>query len=225
MLKKVVGIISYMPDREPDRSQRIERFERLLNQITELWPDLKVMVISQNWKDYSPKKNIINFSYGKLGILKARKTLRDRFLQSEFDYLIMFDDDAIIQCLDKGSPQKYLTLIDNNPNGFMFLQYETSQLNGCAISKHVYGLEPMVNIDAEKSEGFEDVIFSWLLHTKYPNKEFKCDFIKCIHFKNPNEVAPSTWAREGKKDWKKLRNRTEEIKQYISRNKKLPPNI
>ena len=225
MLNKVIGIISYMPDREPDRFQRIERFERLLKQLTELWPNVDIMVISQNWKDYYPKQSIINFSYPKLGILKARHTLRERFLESKFDYLIMFDDDAIIQCVDKDSPKKYLDLIDNNPNGFMFLQYETSQLNGCAISKHIYGLEPMVNIDAEKSEAFEDVIFSWLVHTKYPNKEFKCDFIKCIHFKNPNETAPSTWASEGKKDWKKLRHRTLEIKQYISIYKKLPPNI
>jgi hypothetical protein len=225
MLSKVFGIISYMPDREPDRSQRIERFERLLKQLTEFWPTVDIMVISQNWKDYSPKQSIINFSYPKLGIIKARHTLRERFLESKFDYLIMFDDDAIIQCVDKDSPKKYLDLIDNNPNGFMFLQYETSQLNGCAISKHIYGLEPMVNIDAEKSEAFEDVIFSWLVHTKYPNKEFKCDFIKCTHFKNPNETAPSTWAREGKKDWKKLRYRTVEIKQYISTHKKLPPNI
>jgi hypothetical protein len=226
MLKKVVGIISYIPDREPDRSQRIDRLERLLNQITQFWPSLPIMVISQNWKDYSPKQIIINFSYDKLGIIKARKTLRERFLESEYDYLIMFDDDAIIQCLDGNSPQDYLDLIDKHPDGFMFLQYDDgSQLNGCAISKQIYSVEPMVNVDAEKSEAFEDDLFSWLLHNKYPEKEFTCNFIKCTHFKNPNETAPSTWAKEGKKDWKKLRQKTIDIKKYISEHKELPPEL
>ena len=52
----------------------------------------------------------------------------------------------------------------------MFLQYGASQLNGCAISSYIYTKEPMVDIDAEKNQGFEDAIFSWLLHNKYPEK-------------------------------------------------------
>lgn len=222
MDKIVIGIISYIPDKEPDKAQRIERFERLLTQLNELWPSLPIMVISQNWQDYNPKYKLIRFDYGKLGILPARKTLREKFLESEYDYLIMFDDDAIIEYSDPSAPERYLKLINDNPNKFMFLQYFSSQLNGCAISKHIYTLEPMVDVSAEDNEGFEDAIFSCLLHNKYPDKEFTCDFIKCTHFRNPKETAPSTWANEGEKEWEKLRARTEEIKQYIIKHKEMP---
>lgn len=222
MAKKVIGIISYMPDKEPDRAQRIERFERLLKQLDNFLPGVQIMVIAQNWKSYYPRQTILCYTYPKLGILKARHVLRERFLASKFDYLIMFDDDAIIEQRTPNATHDYLYQIDYHPDGFMFLQYEASQLNGCAISRYIYEKEPMVNIDAEKSDGFEDAIYSWLLHNKYPENEFFCKAIKCTHFKNQNEPLPSTWAKEGERDWKRLRSRTAEIKQYISEHKDMP---
>lgn len=221
--RPVIGIISYFPDKEPDRSQRITRFERLLKKLTEFLPDVPVLVIAQNWNTYYPKQyKIIRHYYEKLGILKARHVLREKFLESNYNYLIMFDDDALIQYLVDNPGKAYLDSLEANPDKFMFLQYASSQLNGCAISKYIYKLEPMVDIDAEKNEGFEDAIFSWLLHNKYPEKEFTCTAIKCTHFKNPNEYIPSTWAREGQKDWKRLRDQTAIIKEYITINKKFP---
>lgn len=224
MTNPVIGIISYMPDKEADRVQRMQRFERLLTQLKEFWPSLPIMVIAQNWKAYhpNPRYNVVSYSYEKLGILKARKTLRERFLESTYDYLIMFDDDAIIERLTPNANQEYLDAIDANPDKFMFLQYASSQLNGCAISKRVYSEEPMVDYDAEKNEGFEDSIFSWLLHNKYPEKEFSCTCIKCVHFRNPSEYVVSTWAQNGVKDWKGLRERTSEVKKYITEHKDLP---
>ena len=36
MLKKVFGIPSWLPDKEPDRTQRQERINRLFKQLTEI---------------------------------------------------------------------------------------------------------------------------------------------------------------------------------------------
>lgn len=224
-MKVVIGIISYIPDKQPDRVQRIQRFERLMTQLADFLPGIPVMVIAQNWKTYRPNyPTLIKHTYEKLGILKARKVLREKFLEMGYDYIVMFDDDAIIEYLTPYPSQAYLYALKTNPNGFMFLQYGASQLNGCAISSYIYTKEPMVDIDAEKNQGFEDAIFSWLLHNKYPEKEFTCTAIKCTHFRNKNEYVPSTWAREGVKDWTKLRENTAELKRYITEHGDLPKN-
>lgn len=222
-MKPVIGIISYLPSKEVERVQRIHRLERLLKQLTEFLPSVPILVIAQNWNSYFPSNyKIIVQYYNKLGILKARKVLREKFLDSNFDYLIMFDDDAIIEQLEPNAGDAYLKALEEHPDGFMFLQYASSQLNGCAISRHIYTIEPMVDIDAQKNEGFEDSIFSWLLHHKYSEKEFSCQCIKCVHFRNPNEYVPSTWAQGKENDWKRLRGRTKEILDYITEHKDLP---
>jgi hypothetical protein len=48
MLKKCFGIPSWLPDKEPDRSLRIERINRLFKQLNDLWPDIDILVIAQN---------------------------------------------------------------------------------------------------------------------------------------------------------------------------------
>ena len=54
MLKKVFGIPSWLPDVEPARSLRIERINRLFKQLDYLWPNIDILVIAQNWKDFKP---------------------------------------------------------------------------------------------------------------------------------------------------------------------------
>ncbi len=196
-LSKVFGVISYLPTKEPDRSQRIERLNRMFNQIHDIFGNVNWIVIAQNWKNYKQPNFIPSTSIHKeepLGILKARKYLRNVFLSSSYDYLIMCDDDVIIETLQPNSGEFYMESIDRHPNGFMFLQYQAAQLNMCAISKDIYNKEPMVDIDPQLDDGFEDTVFSNLLHYKYPSKEFKCNSLKCIQFNNKNEVAPSTWS-------------------------------
>lgn len=228
-----IGIISWLPENANTRKLRIDRLNRLCKQIEELWPEIPVLIIAQNWKDYIPsiKLNFIINSYGRLGILKARQELRRKFLESDFDYLIMFDDDAIIE----GTPElaiQYIQELNNHPQGFCFIKgqgsspytdYADSQLNLCAISRWIYEREPIPDIDPQKSQAFEDRIWSTLLHFKYAEKEFDAPAgFKCIHFKNPNEVAPSTWSSEKHYQWKQMRENTREIEKYISENKELP---
>ena len=133
--------------------------------------------------------------------------------------------------------KEYLKSIKNNPNGFAFVYggknprcpYAPSQLNLCAISKYIYEKEDMVDIDPQLSEGFEDEIFSCLLHYKYPENEFLFPTsIKCAHFKNPNinmyggEVE-STWCtNKSLIDWNNLSKNSSEIIDYIKKYKDLP---
>lgn len=226
-MKKCFGIISYFTWDQPERKQRQDRLDRLIKRLSDLWPDIPIMVIAQQWKYYTIegkcKNEIIRFDYPKLGILGARHALRKHFLESEFDYIIMLDDDAIIELENDDVAKKYIEEIDKHKDGFCFLQYESSQLSLCAISKYIYEKEPIPNIDPQKSEAFEDKIWATLLHYKYADREFNAPKgIKCTHFKNPNEVVPSTWANQQKYNWKQLRNNTAEIVNYIVENKELP---
>ena len=239
-LSKVIGIVSWLPDNENDRAIRITVFNKLLKQINDYFPEIPLIIIAQNWKNDTPI--ILNdakvYHYNeRLGILKARKTLIKTFLYStEKDYLIMFDDDCVIKCTTEDAYLQYLKAIDNHPDGFAFLKgdsddaksglgspnpYKDSCLNLCAISRKILLENPMPKVNPEESIGFEDRVFSMLLHVKCADSEF--DIPSCIdtaHFHDPN--IPSTWARRKKYKWKQLRDKTVEIERYILNNGKLP---
>ena len=230
LTRKVFGIVSYFSWDQPQRKQRQDRLDRLVGQLSELWPDVPIMIISQQWKHYTIegkcKNKIIRYDYPKLGILKARQELRVKFLNSDYDYMIMFDDDAIIECDNDTVAKEYMDTIDRHPDSFCFIKgkgsspytdYADSQLNLCAISKDIYTAVPLPNIDPQKSEGFEDRVFSTLLHCKYGYKEFDApEGIRCTHFKNPTELVPSTWAHLQPYNWKGMRQKTLEIEEYIN---------
>ena len=230
-----IGIVSYLPDNINDRNLRIDRLKRLFKQLNKYFKNIPILIIAQNWKDFKiNNSNIYQFNYDKLGILQARKTLRKHFLSTNYKGIVLFDDDAIIEC-EKHSINTYLNLIDNNIDGFSFVPkkdnilinpYNDSQLNLCYISRYIFEKEDFPNIDAEKSEGFEDRIFSTLLHYKYSYKEFKFpENLMCIHFKNKNEKAPSTWAQEKLYNWSYMRENTYKIEKYIKEYKELPENL
>ena len=124
-------------------------------------------------------KQIIK-KYPELGILGARKKLREEFLALEYDYIIMFDDDAIIKCNNDHVHLDYIAEVEKHPQGFCFIHggankyhpYIGAQLNLCAISRFIYEHEDMVPVDPQKKEGFEDGIFACLLHYKWGSYEF-----------------------------------------------------
>ena len=235
-INKCFGIVSYFPWDQPERKQRQDRLDRLIKQLSTYWPEIPIIIIAQQWKFYNPEKicknKLIRYDYPKLGILGARQELRKKFLESEYNYLIMFDDDAIIQCDRCDAHIRYMRQLDKHPEGFCFIkgpgsspytEYNDSQLNLCAISRWIYEREPIPNIDPQKSEAFEDRIWSTLLHFKYADKEFDAPpSIRCIHFKNPNETAPSTWSSEKQFNWRQMRQNTKDIEAYIAEHKELP---
>jgi hypothetical protein len=121
-------------------------------------------------------KHTIIHKFDKLGILGARKMLRTKFLESKYDYLIMCDDDIVLKPEIENAPKKYLEELDKHPEGFSFVKYGWS-LTFCAISRFIYKKEPMVDVDPEKNEGYEDMVFPLLLHYKYPKNEFKTNHL------------------------------------------------
>lgn len=222
-MSKVIGIISYFPDKQPDRDLRIGRFNALLKTLDKLFTGIPVMVVAQNWKDYEPKGNYLDIhKYDKLGILGARKTLRGLFLNSGYGNMITMDDDVII----KGeSGKEFLKQIDDNPNGMGVFCWEHSQLNLLYISKSIYSQVDIPNINPENDEGFEDVVFTSTCRAMFPDKvfTFKDTGLTESSFRyTGNDKVPSTWAG-GIHDWKKLRENTKKIRENIE--KGLPFNV
>lgn len=212
-IKKVFGIISYFPDNDTafhieTRRERSRRFKELLVRLEELWPDIDIMVIAQNWQDFELpqiQNKIIRYDYEKLGILGARKELRKRFLESDYDYLIMLDDDGRILQAD---PSLYMQTIDEHPQGIGVIRHRSCPLMLLAISKYIYQQIDMPDIDAEKGEGFEDDIFVANCFSQFPDLAY--DFPEgCIEeyslkYTGPG-ACPSTWAKEQRYDWNYMR--------------------
>lgn len=212
-LKKVFGIISYFPNNDTafhieTRRERSRRFKELLFKLEELWPDVDIMVIAQNWQDFELpqiKNTIIQYHYEKLGILGARRELRKRFLESEYDYLIMLDDDGRILQAD---PDLYMQTIDENPQGIGVIRHRSCPLMFLAISKYIYQQIDMPDIDAEKGEGFEDDIFVANCFSQFPDLAYDfpqdCIVEYSLKYTGPG-ACPSTWAREQPRDWSHMR--------------------
>lgn len=159
----VIGIISYLPSEQMPRTIRIEAFNHLQAQLNQFFPSVPVIVIAQNWQDYTiTSPNYTIHSYPKLGILRARKTLRQKLLKSNGDYFILFDDDAIIEM--ETSTTDLLQMCGENPNGFAFRKGDHNKYNPCAdsqlnfavLSRFILESEDVPNVDPQKDEGFED---------------------------------------------------------------------
>lgn len=171
MLNKVIGIISYLPDNESIRNNRKQKLDRLLNKCNSLFK-LPIIIVAQNylesdiWYFKNKYNNALIHSYvDKLGITGARKKLRELFLNSNYDYLIMLDDDIEVVG-DNG--EEYLRQIDNNPD--CFIENNKSRLQLFAISRSIFEKQDFNDISPEKGEGFEDRIFFYTLCKKYPEK-------------------------------------------------------
>ena len=147
---------------------------------------LPVIIVAQNWKNEIsslPNCKIINYE-NKLGITGARKELRRIFLESEFDYLIMLDDDCDIQG-QVADALLYLKQIDEHPN--MYGVFKPRLLKLFAISKEMFQKLDYWDGEAENGEIFEDMLLMLSLEKLYPEKKFE--------FKVPGlrEISDSAW--------------------------------
>ena len=198
-LSKVIGIISYLPDDLEIRNHRKNKLLNLIFKCNCLFK-LPIIIIAQNYKDedFIHFKNCTLYTYkNKLGITGARKELRKVFLKSEYDYLIMLDDD----CEIKGeSGEHYLSQIDENPG--CFIEFNKTLLKLFAISKEVFSKVDYEDINVEAGEGFEDRIFVNKLRKLYIDKrrEFKDTFIEQHSISTEDEY--STWYKD--QDIKKM---------------------
>ena len=203
----VFGITSYFPSGDDYhmaiRKARTKRCSELLLTLTKLWPNIDIIIIAQNWKDYEKpdiKNRCIIYRYpDKLGIAKAKQTLREIFLSSAYDHLIMLDDDAILQCAD---PSKFTDMINEHPDDLGLLDSAVSTLS--VIPKTLYTQLNFPSMSPEQGEGFVDILFLEHCKALFPQQiyHFGPNCIKELSKKPKYAMTcPSTWASERAYDW------------------------
>lgn len=214
MIKVAIGIISYLPDDKEIRKIRTTKLINLLKKCQEIFYNIPFIIIAQNYhtedKDIlkiAPHSTIVSCQ-DKLGITGARKYLRNVFLNSEYDYLIMLDDDCILSG-DYNSGKLYLKQIEEHPG--MFYEFNKTLLKLFAISKEIFSKEDYEDVNPEKEECFEDRVFVNKLRKKYPDKQYT--FIK--HNLSESSISTkdtySTWYTNQDLT-KMLENTSEKIK-------------
>ena len=154
-----IGIISYLPDEQNLRDKRLNRLINLLKQCDEFFK-LPILLVAQNFKNdfnfmpINSRLYIYNYK-NKLGITGARINLRKYFLKSNFDNIILLDDD--MKLTNEDNAIKYLREIDGK---YDFYYIKSWLLNFSCISKN--GMKKIIfepEIDPEKGLGFEDWVF------------------------------------------------------------------
>lgn len=187
MLTKLIGIISYLPDDEMKRAYRYEQLMWLLLDCYRF--NVPIVIIAQNWREEEinrVKDKVTLDLNGKLGITGARKRLREYFLESGYDYLIMLDDDSQIRANDKGI-KAYLDEIDEHPG--QVGEFRNTLLKLFAISKEIYSqINFRDDINAEDGTGFEDTVFVNDIRKKFKDKVFS---FRC-RYRGINEVSAFT---------------------------------
>ena len=176
--KPVFGIISYFPDDQKLKYIRVMRLNQLIKAIDLLF-NVPIMIIAQNWSGVSLQEGttrqpliIHNYKEG-LGINRARQVLREKFLESDFNYLIMADDDCVLYGTQKRA-QEYLEEMKKHPDGFC--EYKPALLKLFAISKSCYELIKIPNGGADNKDPamrfFEDMYICRCLKRHYPERRF-----------------------------------------------------
>ena len=159
-MKICIGIVSYLPESKI-WEERLAAINSLLTDCSHYFPNIDIIIIAQNYKDYIPKSEnnkIILYNYKeKLGILGARKKLREIFINSDYDYLIMFDDDTHILGPIKNN---FIETLENNPDKFVCFDWDRGQLWLFAISKSLFKRIEYPESDPELGGVFEDIYLS-----------------------------------------------------------------
>lgn len=190
-----IGIISYLPDDKELRHYRLSKLNKLIQQCNRYFK-LPIIIIAQNWKNdmicmegLSSSLHIFNY-VDKLGITGARKKLRSRFLELDYDYMIMLDDDSELvgSYLDA---QLYLDQIEQHPK--MWAYYTPALLKLFAISKEVYALIDFPDGEAEQGDFFEDMFLTKALEKLHPDKQFKFIRTGFREHSNSSRDPYSTW--------------------------------
>lgn len=206
-MKNVIGIISYLPDDKEKRNKRLKLLFSLLSDCHRIF-NLPIIIVAQNWKAELvrvPWATIYRYD-DKLGILGARRELRRIFLESDYDNLIMLDDDSII-CGNEVDGKEYLNQLENNPG--MFYEFQNTLLKLFAISKEIFQQQDYVDVNPEKEEGFEDRVFVNILRYKFPDKRFVLDKHNLQESSISTDDELSTWHTNQSN--KKMLNNTEKL--------------
>lgn len=169
------------------------------------------MIIAQNWKDdVDVTYNCTVLEYDKLGIVGARMKLREEFLKSGYDILIMLDDDCDIRGTENGA-NRYLSEIENH--GKSFGKFRGSQLKLFSIHKDILREVNYDNIQPENAEGFEDTVFVKKVESKFKDNMFEFNINELYEVSLGANDRLSTWYNG--QDLIKMLNKTrEEVHKY-----------
>lgn len=217
-LSKCIGIISYFPDEPELRENRRSRCFKLLNQLNEHFK-LPIFIVTQNWSDEDinelnkfTNQQIYITKDNKLGITGARIKLRDVFLNyTNFDYVILLDDDSDL-VIEDGGVEQYLQEIDDHPNCVGLWNLSMPRL--LAVSRYSYdklGYDFIKDLDAEKLEVWEDHCWRCTYQQLWPDEvyTFKKDKMKEISLfseGDPGSIYYHKWVNDPQ-DVKDARNR------------------
>ncbi|MCM1323046.1 MAG: hypothetical protein NC218_02570 [Acetobacter sp.] len=161
MFRPCIGIISYFPDKEELRNERVYRCRFFFDQLREYFPDVPIIVIAQNWRnEIDISDNMMVYSYDKpLTILGARRTLTQKFLFSDYTHIITFDDDCVLRG-GRESAIKFLAFVGRNQDRYI------NQRNLFKLSvfpRRIFEKYPLPDMQTEKGEGMEDLAYFEIL--------------------------------------------------------------
>lgn len=188
IMNPCIGIVSYLPDNE-FREVRYNNCKKLLSQLNSIF-NIQIIIIEQNYRDLAlNERNLIEYKFDeKLGIAKARRTLRQKFLESDFDYIILFDDDGYVEgTYEEG--QDFLKQLYRHPN--TFFSQKNALFCGMCISRKLFEIVDIPNLEAGKNEGYEDnAFFTIINHVCWVKDKVMKTNLKFTH-----SFACSTWMR------------------------------
>lgn len=192
-MKICIGIISYLPDDIKLREIRKERLHNVISKCNELF-SLPIIIVAQNWGDDIEIEHVTVFKYAnKLGITEARRKLREIFLDSDYDYLIMLDDDAKLVGT-KEDADKYIQQIEDHPG--QWGAYKSFLLKLFAISKDIYKQIDFPKGEAEQGDFFEDMYLIMALDKKFKVFKFIFKRTSLNDVSDSSRDPNSTWFRK-----------------------------
>ena len=210
MSREVIGIISYLPDDAKIREERFKRLRNLIATCNYLFR-VDIYIVIQNYRgeeSYLKRYNNVTLSnnYTRLGIVEARRRLREWFIESSYSNLIMLDDDCVIQ----GSPSQTVNYLKQiNENRDCFIEFNGTLLKLFCISKELFRQIDYEDISVENGDGFEDRIFVNRLRKMFPDKRRIFDKCGLEELSTSTKDVLSTWY--DKQDIKEMLDKTNKI--------------
>ena len=92
----MIGIISYLPKDEKVRSKRVKAHAQQLEWLHSLYPDIVPNIVAQGYQnEYHDNVSYVERFETGIGASAARNIILKLFYASDYDYLLMCDDDTI----------------------------------------------------------------------------------------------------------------------------------
>lgn len=192
-MNNAIGIISYFPDDKSKRANRKRTLRNLIEKCREIF-DLPILLIAQNYSEVElsifRNYDCEIYTFPKLGILQARHELQQIFIRSNYDNLIMLDDDCVIKGSKKDG-KDYLTQLNNHIDSYGL--FSNNFLKLFTISKQIYSnFDWPLDKYVERGDLFEDVYLTMWLAKHCPEKRFRYT-TTLQELSNSQNDKDSTW--------------------------------